>query len=80
MRVTVLFFAVCRDFAGTDQAEFELPDGSSVAQLIQAVSDRMGADSVPGNVAVAVNQEYAPHSKILEDGDEVAIIPPVAGG
>ena len=80
MRVTVLFFAVFRDFAGTDQAEFELPQGSSVAQLIEAVSDHLGADSVPSNVAVAVNQEYVPHSTTLEDGDEVALIPPVAGG
>ena len=80
MRVTVLFFAVYRDFAGTDQAEFELPDGSSVAQLVEAVGDRLGPDSVPGNAAVAVNQEYVPQSTILEDGDEVALIPPVAGG
>jgi molybdopterin converting factor subunit 1 len=78
--VTVLFFAVFRDFAGTDQAEFELPDGATVAQLIEAIGDRLGADSVPANVAVAVNQEYVLNNTTLQDGDEVALIPPVAGG
>ena len=76
----VLFFAVYRDFAGTDELEFDLPEGSTVARLIDAVAERSGADAVPTNLAVAVNQEYMPIDTVLQDGDVVAFIPPVAGG
>jgi molybdopterin converting factor subunit 1 len=78
--VKVLFFAIYRDLAGADDLELELPEGASVGQLIETVVDRLGADLSPGNLAVAVNQEYVHAGTVLHDGDEVAFIPPVAGG
>jgi molybdopterin converting factor subunit 1 len=76
----VLFFAVYRELAGTHELEVELPDGSTVARLVALVRERPGAGTLPANPAVAVNQEYASHAALLHDGDEVALIPPVAGG
>lgn len=80
MRVKVLFFAIYRDFAGADDLDLELPQGATVGQLIETVIDRLGADLAAGNLAVAVNQEYVHEGTVLNDGDEVALIPPVAGG
>jgi molybdopterin converting factor subunit 1 len=80
MRVRVLFFAIVRDTAGTDEAQFELPEGATVAALLAAVSERFGPEATPGNLAVAINQEYASRDASLQDGDLVALIPPVAGG
>ncbi len=34
----------------------------------------------PDALAVAVNDEYRGHLFVLNDGDEVALIPPVSGG
>jgi molybdopterin converting factor small subunit len=39
-----------------------------------------GADRLPPEPLVAVNERYAHRDRVLAHGDEVAIIPPVAGG
>ncbi|NIR42943.1 MAG: molybdopterin converting factor subunit 1 [Gemmatimonadetes bacterium] len=80
MRVTVLFFALCRDAAGTDTLDLDLPEAADVSALLDAVRERFGPDAAPDNVAVAVNQEYQDRDTVLEEGDQVALIPPVAGG
>ncbi|MFL5540748.1 MAG: MoaD/ThiS family protein [Longimicrobiaceae bacterium] len=81
MIVRSLFFAQYRDFAGADEMHVELPEGASVADLV--VRLRAGANGLsrlPASPVVAVNMDYAPHTTALRDGDEVAFIPPVAGG
>jgi molybdopterin converting factor small subunit len=47
---------------------------------MKAISTMPGSASLPPNPLVAVNHSYAKNSRILVDGDEVALIPPVAGG
>ncbi len=39
-----------------------------------------GFERLPPTPVVAVNEEYATEDRILEEGDLVALIPPVAGG
>jgi len=81
MIVRSLFFAQYRDFAGADEMNVELPDGASVADLVVRLRGGEGGLSrLPASPVVAVNMDYAPHSTALREGDEVAFIPPVAGG
>ena len=75
-----LFFASYRDLAGAEEIAFDLPEGSTVAELVERVRSLPGADAIPEAPAVAVNREYASIDTVLSDGDEVAFIPPVAGG
>ncbi len=79
IRVQALFFAAYRDLIGAAELEFELPRGSTLANLIEAVRARVGA-ALPEAPVAAVNQEYATPDTVLQHGDEVAFIPPVAGG
>lgn len=81
MRVRALFFALYRDLAGTPELELELPAGSTAAALVEIVRGR-GADFArfPAEPVLAVNQEYASLDVLLHDGDEIAFLPPVAGG
>lgn len=81
MNVRTLFFASYRDLAGTDELALELPAGARVADLVGSLRAR-GDDlsRLPPSPVVAVNMDYAPLSTELRDGDEVAFIPPVAGG
>jgi molybdopterin converting factor small subunit len=58
----------------------ELPDGSTVAEAVRRVCAMAGAGRLPTEPMVAVNEEYARSDRALVAGDEVAIIPPVAGG
>jgi molybdopterin converting factor subunit 1 len=81
MIVRALFFASYRDIAGTDEVQVELPGGASVTDLIERLRATGGSWlSLPSAPAVAVNLDYAPLSTALADGDEIAFIPPVAGG
>ncbi len=81
MSVQALFFAAYRDLLGTSRLDVDLPAGATVADLVQELRGR-GApfDALPREPAIAVNRAYALHSEALSPGDEVAFIPPVAGG
>ncbi len=80
MRIRTLLFATYRDMAGTDSLVLELSTGSTAADLVARLRSREGLDRIPAEPALAVNQVYAPLSTSLSDGDEVALLPPVAGG
>lgn len=81
MQVRALFFAVYRDLAGTDELAFELPAGARLSDLVERVrSERDGLEALPREPVMAVNLAYALPSTPLNEGDEVAFIPPVAGG
>ncbi len=81
MRVRVLFFGVLKDAFGAESEVVELAEGSSVAELVRIYRERNRV--LPGiwdSIAVAVNQGYVRGSDVLNDGDEVALLPPVSGG
>ena len=81
MRISVLYFAVFRERLGRDQEDLELPAGATVADAIAALAARHPAVSqLRGRFRVAVNQEMADDAHALVDRDELALIPPVAGG
>ena len=81
MAVRTLFFAAYRDRLGISELTVELPRGSTVADLVAELRGR-GApfDVLPEEPAVAVNRTYALLDEPLGTDDEVAFIPPVAGG
>ncbi len=78
MRVTVLYFGMLKETFG-ESAVMELDAGADVAGLV-AVHRGRAAGFAWGSIAVAVNQEYARVSDVLNEGDEVALLPPVSGG
>lgn len=80
MRIHTLLFATYRDMAGTGEIQLDLGSGATVEDLVAQLRSRPGLDRLPAEPAVAVNQEYAPLTTALADGDEVALLPPVAGG
>ena len=81
MRITVKLFAILRDRAGVSEIPLDLPEQCDVSAASAAIAERLPAiaDFLP-RVAHAVNREYMPTTTTLEDGDELALIPPVSGG
>lgn len=77
--VTVLLFASYADALGRPRIDVSLTPGSTVADMVARVRDGH-AERLPARPLVAVNQEYAPYDRVIEPGDEIALIPPVAGG
>jgi molybdopterin converting factor subunit 1 len=80
MSVTVLLFASYADALGTSSLSLDLPTDATVADLLADLRSRPGADRLPPAPLVAVNQRYASAGSAVREGDEVAVIPPVAGG
>lgn len=78
MQVNVLFFARLRHEAGVGEAVIEVPDGATVRDLAARLET-----AYPVKLAgcmVAVNEAYSTPDQPLSGGDEVAFLPPVAGG
>jgi molybdopterin synthase catalytic subunit len=81
VRVTLRFFAAPREIVGSARLGFELPDGSSVAQLRERVLARWPLLASWGDhLLVSVNKEFSAPEQRLAEGDEVAFFPPVSGG
>jgi MoaE-MoaD fusion protein len=81
LRIQTLFFAAYKDLLGLSRLELEVPEGCTVSQLVSLLRERGGAFlALPQTPAVAVNRTYSYVDSILAPGDEVAFIPPVAGG
>lgn len=81
MQVRLLFFAHYRDLAGASETLVELPEGATARDLVRRVRDGGAALArIPAEPVVAVNQEYVGLEQTLAPGDEVALLPPVAGG
>ena len=76
----VLLFASYAEALGGPAIDVSLPGGATVDDLLRAVRALPGADALPPAPLVAVNLEYAPGHHVLAANDEVALIPPVAGG
>lgn len=83
MKLQVRYFASLREALGPSD-EIELPDGSTLAGLREALIARGGrhAEALARNrtVRCALNQAMADESSVLTPGAEVAFFPPVTGG
>ncbi|HMC53646.1 MAG TPA: molybdopterin converting factor subunit 1 [Gemmatimonadaceae bacterium] len=80
MMVRVLLFASYADALGAPEVRVDVPDGARVRDVLAQVQSMAAGKRVPDNPMVAVNQRYAESDRVLAASDEVAIIPPVAGG
>lgn len=78
-KYTVLAFGIAKDILGGRQCEIELPD-NTVAALRTALLGRYPALAGLRSLMIAVNSEYAEDGVLLEERDEIALIPPVSGG
>jgi MoaE-MoaD fusion protein len=76
MEVTVRLFAMLRERAGAREVTLELPEGARVSDALAELGSI--AEGLP--LVMAVNREYAPEDHVLDEGDELALIPPVSGG
>ncbi|HEY8168103.1 MAG TPA: molybdenum cofactor biosynthesis protein MoaE [Candidatus Limnocylindrales bacterium] len=79
--MTVRLFALQRQQLGVRELRLELDDGASVADAWQTLCATHPALSPAGaSMRFARNGEYAEVDDALAEGDELALIPPVAGG
>ena len=77
----VLFFGAARDAVGHSELDFSLNGSPTAANAFEEVLEKFPELRRFGrSLLFAVNQEYAPADRIVQDGDELAVFPPVSGG
>lgn len=81
MRITVLYFAVFRERLGRSDDTLELAAGARASDAVSALAERHPQiATLRGRFRVAVNESFVADDHPLADGDELVLIPPVAGG
>jgi molybdopterin converting factor subunit 1 len=80
LTVRVLLFASYADALGASEVSIDVPNGARVADVLARIKALASGKRVPDKPLVAVNQRYAQPDQPVRETDEVAIIPPVAGG
>ncbi len=76
----VLLFARYAELLGHDTLAITLPAPATVGDVVRSVRSERGGDALPPRVLAAVNLVQASDATALADGDEVALLPPLAGG
>jgi molybdopterin converting factor subunit 1 len=81
VHVRIRLFARLREIAGDAELLRELPDDATASTAWEALTAQF-PDLSPYKrlISCAVNEEYAKLSTPLQEGDEVAFLPPVSGG
>ena len=80
MRLKILTFGIARDIIGGSTFETQITEGSTVADLKKELLEKYPRFGTLASLMIAVNTEYGNEETVLSEGDEIAIIPPVAGG
>lgn len=75
------YFASIRELTDIKEEQIEVPEGTTADALkhrVQNLHERLRSQE--GNILVAVNGSFVEPSRVLIQGDEVALFPPVSGG
>jgi len=81
MRVRVLFFGSLKDVVGDASGDHEFPEGASLHTVFETFAARFPElRPMARSIVAARNREFADPSVCIQDGDEVAFLPPVSGG
>lgn len=80
MKVKVLGFGIIKEYFGSDSVIIDIDTKPDTEHLRTILETRFPRLKILESYMIAVNEEYARGSSVLNEGDEVAIIPPVSGG
>jgi sulfur-carrier protein len=78
--VRVLLFASYADTLGLDSLELEFESAATVADALMRVRSLPGGNRLPPKPLCALNLTHVTQDAPLSGGDELAILPPLAGG
>jgi molybdopterin converting factor subunit 1 len=80
MKIDILAFGIAKDIIRGQTLQVEMPPGATVGNLKINLCERFPDFQKLRSLAIAVNTEYRSDDFILNEKDEVVIIPPVSGG
>ncbi len=80
IKLNILAFGIAKDIFGASAIIAELPDNTTALDLRTSLEQKYPQLKSLASYLLAVNNEYASDSLVLDRRDEIAIIPPVSGG
>jgi len=81
MNIHVQFYAQLRDLAGIATVDLNLRQGSTVAELIERIYELKPAlRAHDKSILVGAGVDFVGRDRVLNEGEEIAIMPPVQGG
>jgi molybdopterin converting factor subunit 1 len=81
MRVTVRLFARLRELTGAGEMVRDVPAPATVQTIWRSLVGEFPAlAEYERSMSVAVNTDYSRMTATVNEGDEVAFLPPVSGG
>ncbi len=81
MKITLKLFGSLREAIGESTIQVELAEGACVSDLRRWLAERNPlVEKLGDRLAASINLEIAESTAVLQEGDEVAFLPPVAGG
>ncbi len=80
MKIAVRYLSILEDLSGTAREQFEVPDGTDIAQLLRIIAEAHGARLDKPMVFALVGGKHASMGTVLADGDEVVLMPRLSGG
>jgi molybdopterin synthase sulfur carrier subunit len=81
MKVCVQFFSRLRDLAGVSEMELDVPEGTTVADLLEMVYSRTPTlREWDKSILVGAGVEFVGRDHVLKPNDQISIMPPVQGG
>ena len=81
--VTVKYFANLKQMAGKDEDQFDIKEGTTLAQLSDMIEQsvpQLGDMVREKKVMISLNYDVVPLDTVVKDGDEIALLPPFSGG
>lgn len=81
MRVKVLFFGLLKDIIGRSEDDIEVAEGASLGSIFDRYAHQFPRmEKMAPSIVLACNQQFCGRSNPVNDGDEIAFLPPVSGG
>jgi len=80
MKISVVLLGQYRPAATSNEFMVELPRDATAEAAITLVRSGLNLSNIPARPVVAINHIQGSLDQILHDGDELAVLPPVAGG
>ncbi|WP_309641306.1 MoaD/ThiS family protein [Flavobacterium sp.] len=80
MTITVKYFGIIADFTQKKEETFALNEVNHSIQLLQSQLEKLYPEIKSTTYSLAINQKLTNQNAILHDQDEVALLPPFAGG
>lgn len=80
MKITVLGFGIAKDIFCSSEIHLEVNEGLNVSDLRSVLEEEYPQLNKLKSYMLAIDEEYAEDSQIINSGNEIAVIPPVSGG